>query len=361
MEEYVQFSGKDVDDAIATACKHFGIDRDRLEIDIISGGSSGIFGLVGVKKAKILARKMQIKEENRVSKPANDLNIKNNNETLLQEQPQAKEPPEAQSVPRQEPAKKARPKSKPRSKSKPKPRSQVKPNQESKPPAQDKHQQTVIDEAESINAQQIQESPAGADRQSRKPQPQPEKAVTKSEESKSSGSTDAEAAEARQEASKDPELKQYIHGLMVNLTTPLAPETEITVNEQTRPISVTFKDESTTEVLIGRDGQTLSAIQYIANRIIAKNRPGAARVQLDTDNFLEQQNEKLQQSAFQLASKAKKAGKTMSTKPLSSYHRRIVHMALQDDKKIRTKSKGDGPMKRVLIMPRQRRKKASQD
>ncbi|MBI9087557.1 MAG: RNA-binding protein, partial [Desulfobacterales bacterium] len=56
-----------------------------------------------------------------------------------------------------------------------------------------------------------------------------------------------------------------------------------------------------------------------------------------------------------LAEKADSMGRTQSTKPLSSYHRRVVHLALQDNETVFTRSKGDGPMKRVLIVPKSRK------
>jgi spoIIIJ-associated protein len=298
MEEYVEFSGKDVDDAIANACRHFGLEREKLEIEIVSGGSSGIFGLVGVKKARILAQKRTTIEK--IETPNNHGNAV---QTAAHEPKPAKKQSRAKSQP------------------KPVPKAELKDELETDSTPETEIKEPPKTGIDKVDLQAVPEDP-GTD---------------------------------------DPELRQYIHGLLIHLTEPLCPNAKISVNDQTKPISVTIKDETTTDILIGRDGQTLSAIQYIANRIIAKNRPGAARVQLDTEDFLEKQNEELQQSAFELASKAKKIGKTMSTRPLSSYHRRIVHMALQNDKKIRTKSKGDGPMKRVLIMPKQRRKKPSQE
>ncbi|HWR02454.1 MAG TPA: Jag N-terminal domain-containing protein, partial [Humidesulfovibrio sp.] len=49
MSDTKEFQGKNLDEAIEAACKHFDLKRDKLEIEIVSGGSSGIFGLVGVK------------------------------------------------------------------------------------------------------------------------------------------------------------------------------------------------------------------------------------------------------------------------------------------------------------------------
>ena len=59
MSDYKEFKGKDLDDAIQAACKHFDQDRGKLELEIVSGGSAGIFGLVGKKKAVVRARPLQ--------------------------------------------------------------------------------------------------------------------------------------------------------------------------------------------------------------------------------------------------------------------------------------------------------------
>jgi len=56
MSDIKEFQGKNLDEAIESACKHFDLKRDKLEIEIVSGGSSGIFGLVGVKPAIVRAK-----------------------------------------------------------------------------------------------------------------------------------------------------------------------------------------------------------------------------------------------------------------------------------------------------------------
>ncbi|MFW5730242.1 MAG: protein jag [Desulfonatronovibrionaceae bacterium] len=328
MDQYVEFSGKDLDQAIASACSHFGIERDRLEIEIVSGGSSGIFGLVGVKKAVIMARARSTgqTEETAQDKPARQLKPRRKNTRPPRQSSQVQETLPSE----QKPA--------------------------STPESIAQQPETVAEQAVSAQEDPIAEKPAHEDNAVHRQDFQQEDQPDQDQEEHQ-----VRDRENEQVHESDPQLKKFIEELIVSLTSSLTPEAVITVHDQSRPINVTIQDQNASQVLIGRDGQTLSAIQYIANRIIARKCPGAPRVQLDTQNFLEKQTEKLQKNAQQLASKAKKAGKTMSTRPLSSYHRRIVHMTLQDDKKIRTKSKGDGPMKRVLIMPRTRRKKPSQD
>ena len=78
------------------------------------------------------------------------------------------------------------------------------------------------------------------------------------------------------------------------------------------------------------------------------------RVQINTGEYREKQDENLRKMALYLADKAKTQGRPQSTKPLSSYHRRVVHMALQEDKSVQTRSKGEGPFKKVVILPRRR-------
>ena len=78
----------------------------------------------------------------------------------------------------------------------------------------------------------------------------------------------------------------------------------------------------------------------------------AVRVQLDAWRYRQRQDEKLREMALALAEKVRQTGRSYSTRPLSSYHRRIVHLCLQDAEEVQTRSSGDGPMKRVVIMRR---------
>jgi spoIIIJ-associated protein len=120
-------------------------------------------------------------------------------------------------------------------------------------------------------------------------------------------------------------------------------------------VNVTIDEPEHSGLIIGREGQTLSSLQYLVNRIVSRRMETSVRVQIDTGDYRERQDDKLKQIAEHLAEKARKTGRTQSTKPLSSYHRRIVHLELQDDERVFTRSKGEGPMKRVLVVPKKRR------
>ena len=105
-------------------------------------------------------------------------------------------------------------------------------------------------------------------------------------------------------------------------------------------------------LLIGREGQTLAALQYMISRIVSRGMNAAVRVQLDAGEYRRRQDEKLREMALALADKVRQSGRSYSTRPLSSYHRRIVHVCLQEAVDVQTRSTGDGPMKRVVIMRR---------
>jgi len=152
------------------------------------------------------------------------------------------------------------------------------------------------------------------------------------------------------------ELKQIVLGVVERLVNTIVddPRIEVEIEDKDR-VKVTILGDEHSGLLIGREGQTLASIQYLANRIMAKKSTEPLRIQVDTGDYRERQDDSLRQLALHLADKAKSLGRVQSTKPLSSYHRRVVHMTLQTDETISTKSKGDGPLKRVLILPKRTR------
>jgi spoIIIJ-associated protein len=102
-------------------------------------------------------------------------------------------------------------------------------------------------------------------------------------------------------------------------------------------------------MLIGREGQTLAALQYLASRIVSRGMNAAVRVNLDAGDYRQRQDDKLRELALSLAAKVKNTGRACSTRPLSSYHRRIIHLTLQEDEQVQTRSTGEGALKRVVV------------
>jgi spoIIIJ-associated protein len=111
-------------------------------------------------------------------------------------------------------------------------------------------------------------------------------------------------------------------------------------------------------LLIGRRGQTLEALQYLLTRMVAE-RQGREGPQLvvDTENYRDRRRKTLEDMALRLGEKAKRQRKAVSVDALSAADRRVVHLALQDDPWLTTKSLGQGAYRRLLIIPEGDRRK----
>ena len=105
-------------------------------------------------------------------------------------------------------------------------------------------------------------------------------------------------------------------------------------------------------LLIGRNGKTLDALQFIVNKIVNKALEKKVRVVVDSENYRQRKIESLTQLALKLGDKAKRIKKPVTTNPLNPHDRRIVHLALKEDEKLDTRSRGEGPLKKIVNMPK---------
>ncbi|WP_051564302.1 RNA-binding cell elongation regulator Jag/EloR [Desulfovermiculus halophilus] len=151
------------------------------------------------------------------------------------------------------------------------------------------------------------------------------------------------------------ELAELVQSVVSRLLAPLIDAPTLDVQFEQDRINVTIQDQEYSGLIIGKEGQTISSLEYMVNRIVAKSWPERVYVQLDAGGYRQRQDDQVRQKALYLAQKVKESGKAQSTKPMSSYHRRLVHVALQDETDLITRSKGDGPMKRVLIALKKRK------
>ena len=113
-------------------------------------------------------------------------------------------------------------------------------------------------------------------------------------------------------------------------------------------------------ILIGKHGQTLDALQYLTN--LAANRGVSGErlhVLLDIEGYRARREETLTRLAGHLAEKACRIGQEIHLEPMNRHERKIIHMALQDSRKVSTYSAGDEPRRYVVIVPRRRRRAES--
>ena len=104
-------------------------------------------------------------------------------------------------------------------------------------------------------------------------------------------------------------------------------------------------------LLIGRKGQTLDALEYLLNRMVAREEEEEAHLILDAEGYRERRRQSLESLALRLSERAKRRRKTVTLNPLSPRDRRVVHLALEDDPLVVTKSLGRGYFRRLSIVP----------
>jgi spoIIIJ-associated protein len=103
--------------------------------------------------------------------------------------------------------------------------------------------------------------------------------------------------------------------------------------------------------LIGRQGQTLSDLQYITNRLVFQADTSAPKVMVDVSGYRAQAREALVKKAQEAAEKVRRWGDVVELEPLSAFDRRIVHQALKDDPQIETHSvEVEGTEKKVILL-----------
>lgn len=104
-------------------------------------------------------------------------------------------------------------------------------------------------------------------------------------------------------------------------------------------------------LLIGRRGQNLDAIQYIVNKAASRSGNGRKMIVIDTEAYRKRREESLVSLAEKLAEKVRKTRKPVTVSHMNAHDRRIIHMALQNDDSLTTKSRGEGEYRKIVILP----------
>lgn len=102
-------------------------------------------------------------------------------------------------------------------------------------------------------------------------------------------------------------------------------------------------------ILIGKRGQTLDSLQYLANRVANKHQEGYVRVKLDTEGYRARRQSTLENLAKSIAYKVKKTRRPIALEPMNPYERRIIHATLQGDSRVTTHSEGEEPYRKVVV------------
>jgi len=126
----------------------------------------------------------------------------------------------------------------------------------------------------------------------------------------------------------------------------LPSEVEVRFEDNTVHCHITGPHE---EQVVGAEGRTLDSLQYLLRKMVASHLPDRIMLALNAGDFRERRAEELKVKAVELADLVKADGKTQSIPALNPSERRVVHMVLQEDKGVRSRSVGEGLFKKVLI------------
>ena len=186
---------------------------------------------------------------------------------------------------------------------------------------------------------------------------QPQKAAEKKvDEPQKAAFEKAVEKEAKEEVKKEtklvevqPQTIKAVEDFLKNTMKAMDMEVELkTEIDQDGALCVDMSGEHM-GILIGKRGQTLDSLQYLANRVANKHQEGYVRVKLDTENYRARREETLRHLAKNIAHKVKRNRRPVALEPMNPYERRIIHSALQSDPYVMTHSEGEEPFRKVVI------------
>lgn len=121
--------------------------------------------------------------------------------------------------------------------------------------------------------------------------------------------------------------------------------------DEPRPVVVDVMGDDLS-LLIGRRGESLSALQYITRLIVGKELGGFAPVVVDVEGYRARREKQLRQLARRMAEQAVERGQTMTLEPMTPAERRIIHLELRDHPRVYTESVGEGDQRKVTVIVR---------
>ena len=307
MEKTIITSGKTIDLAIEAALTQLGLDRDSVSVTVLQQAKAGFLGF-GAQPAKVqVAYEAPDPVPEKVEKPKSALG------SASRSKPKAAAPAKKPEAPKAEPQK---------APEAPKPEKKA----EKKPEAP-KVEKKVEPKAEKI------EKPK-APKAERKPEPKVEKKAEAPREY-----TPAEAG------SVEEKIETFIKGLLEHMDSTAVPHAW-KENENTYKVDLVGDDLG---YLIGRRGDTLDAIQHLANYTVNRDVEGHIRINVDAEAYRQKREDSLRRYARKKAQQVLKNRRRTTLEPMNAYERHVIHASLQDMENITTHSTGTEPNRRVVI------------
>jgi spoIIIJ-associated protein len=145
------------------------------------------------------------------------------------------------------------------------------------------------------------------------------------------------------------QAKELLDGILQRMSL----QCRVTTREETDTIVLNIEGNDS-GLLIGRRGQNLDALQYILNKALNKSDNERKIIMVDSEEYRKRREESLLGLAERIRQKVKKTHKPVSISHMSAHDRRIIHLALQEDESLTTKSRGEGEYRKIVILPARR-------
>jgi spoIIIJ-associated protein len=149
----------------------------------------------------------------------------------------------------------------------------------------------------------------------------------------------------------DLEPAEALEELLEEIADALKLEVDVAVSDRDGALSGQLDGEDV-GLFIGRHGQTIDAVQHLAQRIVFPDGPSAIRIVIDANGYRARRAEALQAEADDAADEALASGRAVELDPLPPFERRIVHEYLRERGDVETHSEGNEPQRYLVVTPR---------
>ena len=289
MEKEYYYIGATVDEAIKKGLKDLALSEDAVKIEVIEGGSTGIFGLFKKEaKVKLIPLDEEYNKEEAVVKV---IEVEKKEEQVVKVEKTIEE----------------------------------------------------IKEIKEIKVEEVAEQEAHDE----KTEIVEEETVVETEATETAEEPVKKAKREDDIVKNQDRIVSYLQNIVIAMG---YPDATVDFREDgNRHFTLNIKTEENTSLIIGKRGVTLNSLQFLVNNFAKKFSSHYFRIEVDCDDYRENRKKTLEDLALNLAKKSKKIGKPVELEPMTSIERKIIHNALTGIKNVETESRGEEPHRYLVI------------
>lgn len=286
MEKEYFYVGVTVDEAIKKGLKDLSLTEDAVKIEVIEGGSAGIFGLFKKEaKVKLIPLDEEYNKEEAVVKV---IEVEKKEEQVVKVE-------------------------------------------------------KTTEEIKEVKVEEITEQEAHDE----KIEIVEEETVVETEATETAEDTVKKAKREDYIVKNQDRIVSYLQNIVIAMG---YPDATVDFREDgNRHFTLNIKTEENTSLIIGKRGVTLNSLQFLVNNFAKKFSSHYFRIEVDCDDYRENRKKTLEDLALNLAKKSKKIGKPVELEPMTSIERKIIHNALTGIKNVETESRGEEPHRYLVI------------